>query len=172
MDDAGFAALVQAAWERDADLFLVSVHQPFAGLVADLPALFEEFPLDGRRWIYKLVTRRGAAGVAARLRDLVPAFRRLVTKRAEGVEAHTFDRDEPVWVAAEMDPSRFPLPLTFRWLPPSGAMPLETVTMIARGQTAATAVLQPGEAGGPGDWKVQVSVGDRVMAEAGFKVSR
>ncbi len=49
---------IKKAYETDKDLFLVTLDQPFASILAPISSEyhFRKYPLDDRRWIYRLVT--------------------------------------------------------------------------------------------------------------------
>ena len=169
LEAPAFGELVRRAWSRDADLFLVSTEHPFAGLVAGLPALFRQYPLDAKRWIFKLVTRAEAVEIGKGMAGFAPNVHRVKVSRPDGSAAPAFAPADPVLVVAETDPCPVPLPVVFRWTPPRGAG-FETVVMSARGQTATGTILRGDGARAPGDWGVGVAVGDRLLGEARFRV--
>ena len=67
----GFATLLNDAWKSNRPLFLISLGHPFGGFLEQIPDrgrfIFERFPLDDRRWIYRLRTKDASTGAGSSL---------------------------------------------------------------------------------------------------------
>jgi hypothetical protein len=171
-----FATLVREAHRANRPLFLVSIQEPFYGLITRLPGLdrlrFRRFPLDERRWIYRLVT----AAEEGRLPTEPPPSARLLVGRVprpgeelEGREE--FGPEEPLVAALRFEPNGEPILLRFRWLPPGGSAPIESDELdLPFGCTIAWAALDRPAPLATGEWTVEAWMGEIEVSRTAFRV--
>jgi hypothetical protein len=168
-----FADLASRAYRQDEPFFVVSLEEPFYSLIVRTPGLdrlrFRRFPLDDRRFIYRLVGAREAATLAPepplglRLRaatGLAPE-----PPRAEHSPA------DPVFAVLEFEPNGEPFAVEFVWTPPDGGAPLRSrlISLPFGCRRAWAEIDRKGPLAG-GEWRVQAVSGGRAIAEARFVV--
>lgn len=159
-----FSRLLRLAFETDQDLFLVTLDPPFAEFVRGAPALFRRFPLDERRWIYKLLTERNVETNAEGLVPFLPAFRSLDV--AVTPDAATASRARATLRFAA---NEHPFPVRFVWHGPNGRE-LASIGpfMVAPGSVEYSATLPITMRVTPGRWKVEARVGTRAVLSSEF----
>jgi hypothetical protein len=169
-----FAGMVRAAYERDLALFLITIDYPFTRRLLEIPDAhyrFVRFHLDGRRWIYKLVT----SGEEARTAPRPPVFTRLLVGAGPDTAAPTpggrFHPGQDLIAKIHFQINGEPFPLRFRWLTPDGETyawgePME----VPFGCSSAWSRLEKNAAMPAGRWRVQAFSSDRLVREVDFDV--
>jgi hypothetical protein len=170
---AVFAELAHRAYRQNEPFFLVSIEEPFYSLVVRAPGLdrlrFRRFPLDERRFIYRLV---GAAESAA-LPPEPPLGLRLRTATGLGPEPPRTELapDDPVFAVLEFEPNGEPFAVEFAWTPPDGGPPVRSDPVsLPFGCRRAWAEMDRTGPLAPGPWRVQAVMGGEAIAEAAFVV--
>ena len=170
-----FAGLVGAAYERDLPFFLISIDYPYTSRLLEIPDFhyrFVRFYLDGRRWVYKLVT----SGEEARLPPRPPVFTRLLVgagpDTAAPTASQTFHPGQDLIAKVDFQINGEPFPLRFRWLGPDGSTYAWGEPMVVPfGCTSAWARLDEKSTAMPlGRWRVQAFSGVRLVGEVDFDV--
>jgi hypothetical protein len=168
-----FARLVRDAPRGGRPLFLVSTQEPFYGLITKTPGLdqfrYRRFPLDERRFIYRLLTGSEEALVEPE----PPREPRVVVgtdPQKPGSERRDFGPSDPIYAVLRFEPNDEPFTFHFRWHPPGGGEALEAEPIqLPFGCTIGWAALDQ-QPVAPGSWRVDAVMGGTVLAEAGFTV--
>ncbi len=168
-----FVELAYRAYRQNEPFFLVSVEEPFYSLIVRAPGLdrlrFRRFPLDDRRFIYRLV---GAAESAA-LAPEPPLGLRLRAATGLGPEPARTELapGDPAFAILEFEPNGEPFAVEFVWTPPDGGGPVRSSPVsLPFGCRRAWAEMDREGPLTPGPWRVHAVMGDRVIAEASFAV--
>jgi hypothetical protein len=174
LDPPRFADLLRTAHARDLDLFLPSLETPY------LPWLlrpenvdryrFRRFPLDERRYVFRLVTSADETRLAPEgLRDVV-----LVVGQRAGATGTVVRTDFSAWdtISGELRFSRNGEPTVFRleWTAPGGERWTGDEVRIPFGCVVAWSVLDAPRPLPPGVWTVEARSGATRLAEARFIV--
>jgi hypothetical protein len=171
-----FGALVREAHRSGAPLFLVSIDEPFYGLITRLPGLdrlrYRRFPLDEERWVYRLVT----AAEEGFLPPEAPLSPRLVVGQpprdgSMPVAQDAFGPRDTLVAALQFETNGEPFALRFRWHPPGGGAPIESEPQhLPFGCTSAWALLDAPRPLGVGEWAAEAWVGETRVARTSFRV--
>jgi hypothetical protein len=174
LDSAGFARLVGEAHRGNRPLFLVSIREPFFDLITRVPGLerlrYRRFPLDEKRWIYRLVT----AAEEGRLPPEPPPRGRVVVgldPRTAGSGSGEFGPRDPLVAVLRFEPNGEPFTFRFRWRPPAGGAPAESDPIsLPFGCTSAWSTLERPGPLAPGEWTVEAVMDGAVVARTSFRV--
>ena len=171
-----FVAALREARETGPPLFLASLDDPYSSLLSAAPdALrfrFRRFPLDERRWVYKLVTAEEGA--------LLPPAPPRVTRLVVGLDMDTghaqertaLARDAPIMAALEYETNVDPFGVRFEWLAPDGHVYHVSRMAVPAGHRVAWTTLEGTAPRPPGSWRVRVlyDLDVRELAKAEFTV--
>lgn len=170
-----FAATLREARQASRPLFLASLEAPYTSLLAAAPdALqfrFRRFPLDERRWVYKLLTvdeERAAPPTAPRVLRLVVG---LAMDSARPEVRTELARDDAIMAALEYELNLEPFAVRFEWLDPTGQVHFTSELAVPAGHRVAwTSLGRPPLASGT--WRVRAlhAPEGREMARADFTV--
>jgi hypothetical protein len=168
-----FAELAYGAYRRSEPFFLVSIDEPFYSLIVRAPGLdrlrFRRFPLDERRFIYRLV----GAAEGASLAPEPPLGLRLRTASGLGPEPPRTElaAGDPVFAVLEFEPNGEPFEVEFAWTPPDGSGPIRSSPVsLPFGCRRAWAEMDRTGPLAPGTWRVQATSAGRAIATASFVV--
>jgi hypothetical protein len=170
-----FAGLLEYAYASDVPLFLVSVGQPFAGLLRETGVrhAFEAFPLDDRRFVYRLATA-SESGDGPRP-PFVPVPRGTRIGRGRDPMAlgppSAVGRNDDLVVRFDFEENPRPFPVVFRWIAPDGRAAFSSPVFVVPAGSGTAAWIQ--ERRGvlePGRWRVEVWVGTRRVDGADLDV--
>jgi hypothetical protein len=168
-----FVELAHRAYQRSEPLFLVSIEEPFYSLIIRAPGLdrlrFRRFPLDERRFVYRLV----GAAESATLAPEPPLGLRLRTATGLGPEPPRTELapGEAVFAVLEFEPNGEPFAVEFAWTPPDGGPPVRSAPVsLPFGCRRAWAEMDRAGPLAPGTWQVQAVSGGRAIATASFVV--
>lgn len=175
LEPEAFVELAQRAYRQNEPLFLVSIEEPFYSLIIRAPGLdrlrFRRFPLDDRRFIYRLV----GAAESATLPPEPPLGLRLRTATGLGPEPPrtALEPSDPVFAVLDFEPNGEPFVVEFVWTPLDGGEPLRSRPVwLPFGCRRAWAEMDRTGPLVPGSWRVHAVAGSRVLAEASFVVRR
>lgn len=173
LDPQAFGQLLERAYRQNEPLFLVSIEEPYYSLIARGPALerlrFRRFPLDDRRFIYRLI----GAAEAATLPPEPPLGLRLRAATGLGPEPQRAELApwDPVFAVLEFEPNGEPFAVEFVWTPPEGGTPVRSRPVsLPFGCRRAWAEMDRQGPLAPGTWRVQAVMEGRAIAEASFVV--
>jgi hypothetical protein len=168
-----FVDLAHRAHRQSEPLFLISIEEPFYSLIVRAPGLdrlrFRRFPLDERRFIYRLV----GAVESATLAPEPPRGLRLRTATGLGPEPPRTELApaDPVFAVLEFQPNGEPFEVQFAWTPPDGGGPVRSRPVsLPFGCRRAWAEMDREGPLAPGTWQVQALSGSRAIATASFVV--
>ena len=168
-----FVELAYRAYRENGPFFLVSIEEPFYSLIVRAPGLdrlrFRRFPLDDRRFIYRLV----GAEESATLAPEPPLGLRLRATTGLGPEptATELAPSDPVFAILVFEPNGEPFVVEFVWTPPDGGAPLHSSpVLLPFGCRRAWAEMDRRGPLAPGAWRVHAVMGGRAIAEASFVV--
>jgi hypothetical protein len=174
LDPAGFAELLRAAHDRDGGLFLPTLESPYLGWLLRPENVeryrFRRFPLDERRYVYRLVTAGEEKALAPELpRDPVLVVGRRVG--SAGVAARTEFSDSDT-IAGELRFQRNGEPILFRlsWTAPGGERWSGDEVQVPFGCLTAWSLLDAPRPLAPGAWSVEALSGSTRLGEARFTV--
>jgi hypothetical protein len=173
---SGFVDLVRAARDGRVALFLADLEDPYLPYLMAVPGIdgyhFRRFPLDERRWVYRLVPRNEEGA-------LVPeAPRPAALLVGEGFGSPgarlraDFGPNDPVAAELRFDRNGEPFTLGFRWRGPEGREAAATPIRIPFGCVTAYGTLEAPRPLVPGTWTVTAEASGTTLASARFNVGR
>jgi hypothetical protein len=174
LDPRGFADLIRSAHARDLGLFLPSLEAPYLRWLLRPENVdryrFRRFPLDERRYVFRLVTAGEEATLAPELpRDpvLVVGQRLGSAGVVAGTEFSAYDA-----VAGELRFERNGEPIVFRldWTAPGGERWTGEEVKVPFGCVVAWSVLEAPRPLAPGVWSVEARSGATRLGHARFTV--
>ncbi len=174
LDPAGFHELLRSTHDRDRGLFLPTLETPYLRWLLRPENVdryrFRRFPLDERRYVFRLVT----AGEEEALAPELPRDPVLVVGRRRGsadvVVATEFSADETI--SGELRFQRNGEPILFRldWTAPGGERWTGDEVRVPFGCVAAWSLLDAPRPLAPGAWSVEARSGTTRLAGARFTV--
>lgn len=168
-----FAALLEAAYEGDKPLFLISIGFPYDARIIPIPGSeryrFRKYQLGDGRWIYRLLTA-SEAGIPSE----PPRFTRVAVGHgfdtAAPQERTTFSVREAVMAAAYFETNGEPFSLRFRWRAPDGTFVVGDPIALPFGCSSAWTVLERSPPLPTGGWTVEAMLGEQKVGTAAFDV--
>jgi len=174
LDPAGFAELLRSAHDHDRGLFLPTLEAPY------LPWLlrpenvgryrFRRFPLDERRYVFRLVTADEETALAPEPpRDPVLVVGQRVGTAGVVVRTEFSDSDA---IAGELRFQRNGEPIRFRleWTAPGGQRRSGDEVTVPFGCVTAWSLLDAPRPLAPGAWRVEARSGATRLGDARFTV--
>jgi hypothetical protein len=171
---SGFQDLVRAAHDGRLSLFLADLEDPYLPYLMAVPDIegyrFRRFPLDDRRWVYRLLSRAEEGGLAPE----APKASGLVVGQGFGAAGArlraAFGPNDPVAAELRFDRNGEPFPLGFRWQGPGGREQAPVPLRVPFGCVSAWGALELPRPLTPGDWTVTAESGGTLLASTSFRV--
>ncbi len=174
LDPSGFAELLRSAHDRDGGLFLPTLETPYLRWLLRPENVdryrFRRFPLDERRYVYRLVTATEEKALAPELpRDPALVVGQHVGTAGVVVRTEFSDADA---IAGELRFQRNGEPILFRleWTAPGGERWSGEEVQVPFGCVTAWSLLDAPRPLAPGAWSVEARSGTTRLGEARFTV--
>lgn len=173
-----FISLLKNSYEENQDFFVVTIDHPFRDFISLLPpseSNFQKFPLDEKRWIYKLRTKKEISTNLTEKTFSLPKFRRLFTgvnlNTNTPLEKKQFTPYENIMVKLLFDNNTNPFWLNFRWLNPNNQVYFTSQPfLVSTGNTSVWSFLEKQQDFPSGIWQVEALSDGKALMKINFEV--